>query len=61
MATHESSPSRPRPDVGDPHGEHLVVDPALLVAIGRLELLGNPARCDQIDGLGRGRVEAERR
>jgi glycogen debranching enzyme len=41
----------------EPVGEHLVVDPALPVAIGRLELLDIPGRWGRIDAFGRGRVE----
>ena len=45
----------------EPHGEHLVVDPALPIAIGHLELLDIPGRWGRIDAFGRGRVEVERR
>jgi len=45
----------------EPHGEHLVVDPALPIAIGHLELLDIPGRWGRIDAFGRGRVETERR
>ena len=41
----------------DPVGEHLVVDPALPVGVGRLELLDIPGRWGRIDAFGRGRVE----
>jgi glycogen debranching enzyme len=41
----------------EPVGEHLVVDPALPVEIGRLELLDIPGRWGRIDAFGRGRVE----
>jgi glycogen debranching enzyme len=41
----------------EPLGEHLVVDPALPVEIGRLELLDIPGRWGRIDAFGRGRVE----
>jgi glycogen debranching enzyme len=44
----------------EPVGEHLVVDPALPVGIGRLELLDIPGRWGHIDAFGRGRVEVER-
>ena len=47
--------ARPRAD-----GEHLVVDPALPSAIGRLELLDIPGRWGRIDAFGRGRVDVER-
>ena len=39
----------------DPHGEHLVVDPALPPTMGRLELLDIPGRWGRIDAFGRGR------
>ena len=45
----------------EPLGEHLVVDPALPVEIGRLELLDIPGRWGRIDAFGRGRVEVEGR
>ncbi|HSP71055.1 MAG TPA: glycogen debranching N-terminal domain-containing protein [Gaiellaceae bacterium] len=45
----------------EPHGEHLVVDPALPSAIGHLELLDIPGRWGRIDAFGRGRVDVERR
>jgi glycogen debranching enzyme len=41
----------------EPLGEHLIVDPALPVEIGRLELLDIPGRWGRIDAFGRGRVE----
>ena len=41
----------------EPHGEHLVVDPALPRAIGHLELLDIPGRWGRIDAFGRGRVD----
>jgi glycogen debranching enzyme len=41
----------------EPSGEHLVVDPALPVGIGRLELLDIPGRWGRVDAFGRGRVE----
>jgi hypothetical protein len=41
----------------EPVGEHLVVDPALSVEIGRLELLDIPGRWGRVDAFGRGRVE----
>jgi len=41
----------------EPHGEHLVVDPALPSAIGHLELLDIPGRWGRIDAFGRGRVD----
>ena len=45
----------------EPHGEHLVVDPALPRDIGHLELLDIPGRWGRIDGFGRGRVDVARR
>jgi glycogen debranching enzyme len=45
----------------EPHGEHLVVDPALPITIGHLELLDIPGRWGRIDAFARGRVETERR
>jgi glycogen debranching enzyme len=45
----------------EPIGEHLVVDPALPVGIGRLELLDIPGRWGRVDAFGRGRVEVARR
>jgi len=44
----------------EPHGEHLVVDPALPRGIGHLELLDIPGRWGRIDAFGRGRVEVAR-
>jgi glycogen debranching enzyme len=40
----------------EPFGDHLVVDPALPVGIGHLELLDIPGRWGRIDAFGRGRV-----
>jgi glycogen debranching enzyme len=45
----------------EPLGEHLVVDPALPVGIGHLELLDIPGRWGRIDAFGRGRVDVETR
>ena len=45
----------------EPHGEHLVVDPALPSAIGHLELLDIPGRWGRLDAYGRGRVATGRR
>jgi glycogen debranching enzyme len=45
----------------EPHGEHLVVDPALPSGIGHLELLDIPGRWGRIDAFGRGRVDVGRR
>jgi glycogen debranching enzyme len=44
----------------EPIGEHLVVDPALPVGIGRMELLDIPGRWGRIDAFGRGLVEVDR-
>ena len=44
----------------EPFGEHLVVDPALPVGVGRLELLDIPGRWGRIDAFGRGRVDVDR-
>jgi glycogen debranching enzyme len=44
----------------EPFGEHLVVEPALPVGVGRLELLDIPGRWGRIDAFGRGRVDVER-
>jgi len=41
----------------EPAGEHLVVDPALPVGIGNVELLDIPGRWGRVDAFGRGRVE----
>jgi hypothetical protein len=43
----------------EPIGEHLVVDPALPVGIGRIELLGIPGRWGRRDAFGRGLVEVD--
>jgi glycogen debranching enzyme len=43
----------------EPHGEHLVVDPALPSTIGHLELLDIPGRWGRIDAFGRGRVDVD--
>jgi glycogen debranching enzyme len=40
----------------EPIGAHLVVDPALPVGIGHLELLNIPGRWGRLDAFGRGRV-----
>jgi len=45
----------------EPHGEHLVVDPALPSDIGRLELLDIPGRWGRVDAFGRGRVEIQKK
>jgi glycogen debranching enzyme len=41
----------------EPLGDHLVVDPALPVEIGHLELLDIPGRWGRVDAFGRGLVE----
>jgi glycogen debranching enzyme len=41
----------------EPTGEHLVVDPAVPVGIGRIELLDIPGRWGRIDAFGRGLVD----
>ena len=41
----------------EPYGEHLIVDPALPLDIGHLELLDIPGRWGRIDAFGRGRVD----
>ncbi|MBF9130813.1 amylo-alpha-1,6-glucosidase [Plantactinospora sp. S1510] len=41
----------------EPHGEHLVVDPAMPEGMGRMELLDIPGRWGLIDAFGRGRAE----
>ena len=43
----------------EPVGEHLVVDPALPVEIGHLELLDIPGRWGRIDAFGRGMVDVQ--
>jgi glycogen debranching enzyme len=45
----------------EPHGEHLVVDPALPSTIGRIELLDIPGRWGRVDAFGRGRVDVGKR
>jgi glycogen debranching enzyme len=42
----------------EPIGDHLIVDPALPVGIGHLELLDIPGRWGHIDAFGRGRIGA---
>ena len=44
-----------------PIGDHLVVDPALPVGIGHLELLDIPGRWGRVDAFGRGRVDVQKR
>ena len=45
----------------EPHGDHLVVDPALPRDIGHLELLDIPGRWGRIDAFGRGRVDVKKK
>jgi glycogen debranching enzyme len=45
----------------EPIGDHLIVDPALPVGIGHLELLDIPGRWGRIDAFGRGRIVAKAR
>jgi glycogen debranching enzyme len=45
----------------EPLGDHLVVDPALPVGIGHLELLDLPGRWGRLDAFGRGRVRVDKR
>ena len=44
----------------EPVGDQLLVDPALPIAIGHLELLDIPGRWGRRDAFGRGRVDPER-
>ena len=43
----------------EPVGDHLIIDPALPVGIGHLELLDIPGRWGRIDAFGRGRVDID--
>ena len=45
----------------EPHGDHLIVDPALPKRIGHLELLDLPGRWKSVDAFGRGRIDTDRR
>jgi hypothetical protein len=45
----------------EPHGDHLVVEPALPSTIGRIELLDIPGRWGHVDAFARGRVELDKR
>jgi glycogen debranching enzyme len=45
----------------EPHGDHLVVDPALPMRIGHLELLDIPGRWGRVDAFGRGRIDVDKR
>ncbi|MDF2573756.1 MAG: amylo-alpha,6-glucosidase [Agromyces sp.] len=44
----------------EPVGEHLIVDPAVPVGFGRIELLDIPGRWGRVDAFGRGLVEVAR-
>jgi glycogen debranching enzyme len=44
----------------EPHGDNLVVDPALPKRIGNLEVLDLPGRWKRIDAFGRGRIDTDR-
>jgi glycogen debranching enzyme len=44
----------------EPQGDKLIVDPALPVRMGNLELLDLPGRWKHIDAFGRGRVDTDR-
>jgi glycogen debranching enzyme len=45
----------------EPVGDNLVVDPALPINVGWLELLDIPGRWGRVDAFGRGRVDTSRR
>jgi glycogen debranching enzyme len=45
----------------EPHGDHLIVDPALARGIGHLELLDIPGRWGRVDAFGRGRIDLDKR
>jgi glycogen debranching enzyme len=44
----------------EPHGDNLIVDPAMPKWLGNLELLDVPGRWKRIDAFGRGRVDTDR-
>jgi glycogen debranching enzyme len=44
----------------EPQGDHLVVDPALPMRFGNLEILDLPGRWKRIDAFGRGRINTDR-
>jgi glycogen debranching enzyme len=44
----------------EPQGDNLVVDPALPMHFGNLELLDLPGRWKRVDAFGRGRIDTER-
>jgi glycogen debranching enzyme len=45
----------------EPHGDDLIIDAALPMSIGRLELLDIPGRWGRKDAFGRGRIDVARR
>jgi glycogen debranching enzyme len=44
----------------EPHGDNLIVDPAMPKWLGNLELLDVPGRWKRIDAFGRGRIDTDR-
>jgi glycogen debranching enzyme len=44
----------------EPHGDNLIVDPAMPKWMGNLELLDVPGRWKRIDAFGRGRIDTDR-
>jgi glycogen debranching enzyme len=44
----------------EPHGDNLIVDPAMPKWLGNLELLDLPGRWKRIDAFGRGRIDTDR-
>jgi glycogen debranching enzyme len=44
----------------EPQGEHLIVDPALPVGMGHIELLDIPGRWGRVDAFGRGTVSVDK-
>jgi glycogen debranching enzyme len=44
----------------EPQGDHLIVDPALPVGMGHLELLDIPGRWGRVDAFGRGTVSVDK-
>jgi glycogen debranching enzyme len=45
----------------EPIGDNLIVDPALPIGLGRIELLDIPGRWGRVDAFGRGRVDIAKR
>ncbi len=43
-----------------PHGDNLIVDPALPLRVGHLQILDLPGRWKKMDAFGRGRVDTDR-